>query len=340
MILVGDLHFGVKKFNNEFFKEQLKYISCIFDKARERNDIIFQFGDIFDNRNIIDILMFNEILEFFKKQCVNVPFFTILGNHDLYFNNGSDVSLVKTLAQFVDNFYLIDKTRLIELQGKKILAVPYQENSKIPDLKIKSVDYIFGHFDIKGFRLIGTTLSHQGLDIEDFKHYQAKKVFSGHYHLKQEQNGIMYIGTPYQLNWGDVKNENGIHYLEQNGEIVFEKNNLTKQHIKIKISDKIEVETNHIEEYSIDEIDRVAKQYQNHNIRIEYGEYSETIQKFKELLPEATFQQITQIETNLENVDDCKIDSPIDVLLNGLSDDETIQTIKDISNEAMLDVEF
>ena len=49
MILLGDLHLGVKKFDREICRRQVEYLKRIIDKATEDDSTIFQLGDIFDN---------------------------------------------------------------------------------------------------------------------------------------------------------------------------------------------------------------------------------------------------------------------------------------------------
>ena len=59
MILVGDIHFGVKKFNQGVLENQISYLKDIVLLAKEKNKQIFQLGDVFDNRVNCDINFYN-----------------------------------------------------------------------------------------------------------------------------------------------------------------------------------------------------------------------------------------------------------------------------------------
>ena len=51
-----------------------------------------------------------------------------------------------------------------------------------------------------------------GMDPSTFNKF--KKVFSGHYHMKSNNDNIHYLGNPYQLYWNDYGSNRGFHVFD------------------------------------------------------------------------------------------------------------------------------
>ena len=100
-----------------------------------------------------------------------------------------------------------------------ICFVPWISNTEEKD---RFVDFIakrcgetktlIGHFDIKGFSMTKQYVSDNGFDKNVFKNFEM--VLSGHFHIKQYNENIKYVGSPYQLTWGDAGDIRGMHILD------------------------------------------------------------------------------------------------------------------------------
>lgn len=213
MILVGDTHFGVKRFNQTILEQQLEYLKEVVILAKDKNKQIFQLGDVFDNRVTCDINFLNEILKFFdfvKEQ--GVVFNTLLGNHDIYYRHRLDVNLSSVIARiYPDNFKLYEKNTIIDFYDKKILVVPWLvRDAEFPFEMMKEADAVFGHLEINGFEMVkGHTAEEAHLNKGQFK----KPVFTGHFHIKNDKGLVKYIGTPYQITWNDFNENKGVFIL-------------------------------------------------------------------------------------------------------------------------------
>lgn len=213
MILVGDTHFGVKRFNQTILEQQLEYLKGVVILAKDKNKQIFQLGDVFDNRVTCDINFLNEILKFFdfvKDQ--GVVFNTLLGNHDIYYRHRLDVNLSSVIARiYPDNFKLYEKNTIIDFYDKKILVVPWLvRDAEFPFEMMKEADAVFGHLEINGFEMVkGHTGEEARLNKGQFK----KPVFTGHFHIKNDKGTVKYIGTPYQITWNDFNENKGVFIL-------------------------------------------------------------------------------------------------------------------------------
>ena len=102
-VVIGDLHFGSKGFNDDFFSQQLIFFNEQLFPYMEANgiDTIIQLGDWLDNRKNIDIKFFNRIVGEFCEvlKAKNFKFITFLGNHDIYYNSRLAVNLVKYFGE-------------------------------------------------------------------------------------------------------------------------------------------------------------------------------------------------------------------------------------------------
>ena len=240
MILLGDTHLGIKKFDTKTFEAHVSFIKDVVNYAKEKNKAIFQLGDLFDNRYMCDIAFLNNVFDLFEFiQSKGVKFYSLLGNHDIYYREKRDISLSRILAKHFNNFVLYDKQSILEYKGKKIFIVAWLCRDDVLDTSLlENADYVFGHLEINGFEIIkGHFSENHKLNNEDFK----IPVFSGHYHLKNKNNNVYYIGTPYQLTWGDFDTQKGFYDFDvENNKIKFIENKKTAQHLEIHYNGNLE----------------------------------------------------------------------------------------------------
>ena len=241
-IILGDLHFGAKGFNQSFFDNQIRFFEeqlFPFMKENGINEII-QLGDWLDNRKNIDIRFFNEINERFCKRLheLDINFVTILGNHDIYYNTRKDINLVKYFSELYSNITVLEEMTTLDYDGLNYLMVPWLIKDTVTNDDLKHVDLCFGHFEIKNFEMTkGFTDTTSKLEAKDFKHSsRLQKVISGHYHIQSTDGFIIYVGTPYQMNWGDYNTSRGFFVLD-GIEMEYHENIVSRKYVKIKYND-------------------------------------------------------------------------------------------------------
>lgn len=240
VIVLGDLHFGMKGFNDKFFSNQLKFFNEQLFPYMEKHNIteIIQLGDWLDNRKNMDIKFFDrivdEFLEVLKKK--NFKFTTFLGNHDIYYNSRLDVNLVKHFETLYPNNVKVYQTReKVQYGDSTYMFVPWVTDNGVTLRELKGVDVLFGHFEIKNFEMVkGHKDQKSSLSTDFFKKAPSlKRVVSGHYHVRGNDGFVMYAGTPYQLNWGDYQTDRGF-YIFDGADFEFEENISSSKYIKIK----------------------------------------------------------------------------------------------------------
>lgn len=200
--LISDLHFGVYRSHREFLKSQIDFFEKQFLPYLRENDIkdIYILGDIFDNRQTINVFIQNAVYDLFSKfEDFDVKI--LVGNHDSYFLNDISVNSVNIFKSF-KNIEVIDTPKIEVVGNNTFLFLPWLLDhgfkQMVDDYK-KPIDVCFGHLDIGGFY---NWDENSQLRVNYFTE-RFKRTFSGHFHKRDiryhNENSVAYIGCPYQL---------------------------------------------------------------------------------------------------------------------------------------------
>lgn len=250
ILMISDIHFGCRS-NSE------KYLTLISDffrttllKTIENHNItdVRILGDLFDNRNTLNVRTINVVLDtfqYYRDKKPNVNFTILIGNHDQYYHNRSDINSLNVLKN-LSNVHVVDSIEMETLNNRKIVMVPWlipetETYQKFISLSrgTEKFDLLLGHFEARGFEVVPGIQDTTGLESGVFGNFE--KVFSGHYHLRDTRGNMTYLGCPYQLTWGDYGNDKGIHiYDVDTKDIIFIKNDDSPIHMKIIMSDLAE----------------------------------------------------------------------------------------------------
>lgn len=231
--ILGDTHFGVQNDSNFFLKYSIDYFNNSFFSFLRENKIknVIHLGDVFDRRKYINMNTLSVVRNNFLTPFYNGEFtlHCILGNHDVYYKNTNRINSLNELLD-KNKIKIYDKPQTVEIEGYMIGFVPWMTKDNYEEcsdfIKRNECDYLCGHFEIEGFELSRGFVADYGIKKKDFKNY--KRVFSGHYHCKQEIENILYTGTPYQLNFSDVEEPKGIHvFSPKTNELTFVENKNT-----------------------------------------------------------------------------------------------------------------
>jgi len=251
ILVIGDIHLGLGFPNKSehFFKVTKEY----FDKflfpilnKLDKNDIIVQLGDLFDNRNVVPINILNYAQDIIERMSEICPVHLLIGNHDIYNKSDNEINSLKSF-NYIPNVKVYEKTEKIEFNGKSILMMPWVEDKaeQISLLKEYSgCDYLFCHSDLNGAKMHLTSVAHRNsnkIDVDEFKGYS--KVMSGHIHLKQVNKNFTFVGSIHEMDRNDIDNQKGIFILDTNKDAeLFVPNNISPKFKKIYVNKEEDIE--------------------------------------------------------------------------------------------------
>lgn len=239
IFLLSDIHLGVRgnsvewlsNIKNFFYEFYIPFLRSNI----EEGDVLFFLGDFFDNRQSLDISVLNAGLEIMTSLSKLLPVHIMVGNHDIYKKNDTDVNSVSAFKN-IRNVYLYEKPTIVSNGSNSILIMPWVGDGDVEENYILSnhTDYIFAHTDISGLKYDNNKIISKGIDVTKIK--QLKRLFSGHIHKRQDAGKYIYLGCPYQTKRSDIGNVKGVYkfYPEKN-EVSFTKNTYSPVFQRIRL---------------------------------------------------------------------------------------------------------
>ena len=214
-----DIHFGLKSNSQTHNEDCLNFIKWFTQKAKEEGcETAFFLGDWHNNRASINIVTLNyslRALEHLNDNFDRVYF--IPGNHDLYYRDKRDIQSVEW-AKHLPNVVICNDW----LHSGDVIVAPWlvgEDYKRIPKLSAK---YMFGHFELPTFYMNAMVQmpDHGDVKREDFT--GIEHVFTGHFHKRQTQKNITYIGNCFPHNYADNHDdERGMMVLEWGNDPVY-----------------------------------------------------------------------------------------------------------------------
>ena len=217
--IITDTHFGARNdnanFNEYFFKF---YENLFFPTLIERGiTTCIHMGDVMDRRKYVSYKTATD----FRKRFIDtfeelgVDLHLIVGNHDTYYKNTSEVNSMEELVS--NKFKVYTGPEVVEFDETPILLMPWinanNYNESIDALQNAKSDILMGHLEVDGFAMTGQGMvSTSGWEKEHFKRFET--VFSGHFHHKNDDGQIFYLGTPYEIYWNDCDDPKGFHIYD------------------------------------------------------------------------------------------------------------------------------
>jgi DNA repair exonuclease SbcCD nuclease subunit len=200
-----DVHFGKKGNSAQHNEDCLRYIDWFCDQVKEQNcDYVAFLGDWNENRNAINIATLNYSYQGAKKlNDLGVPVFFCIGNHDLYHRHTRELHSIVPFHEF-DNFTIVSEPLICNDIADGVLFSPYMFHDEYPDLaKFLKMPFWAGHFEFKGFRITNyNIIMPTGPDPDTFD--GPRHIVSGHFHMRQAKNNIVYMGNAFPMDFGDA----------------------------------------------------------------------------------------------------------------------------------------
>jgi hypothetical protein len=204
-VILTDIHFGNKSNSDKFNQECLDFLQFVgdwcSDNINEDFNVVFA-GDWNHVRPVTNnktLYKYSTEGLFSLSNIGGLKTYMILGNHDLFYLDRRDVySIIIPEGQL--GIEMI--TEPIKLDDGMLLVPWLVGDENLTDLILEhSPEYVIGHFEIPSFNFNKKVKMNGIYDPEDYK--GPKRIISGHFHLRQENNNITYIGNCFSHDYSD-----------------------------------------------------------------------------------------------------------------------------------------
>ena len=196
-----DIHFGLKGNSKIHNQDCEDFIDWYIEQAKAAGCETGIFcGDWHHNRNSLNLTTMDATIRCMEKLgAAFEQFFFFDGNHDLYYKDKRDVNST-AFAKHIPGITFVDEITTIE----DVTIVPWLVGDEWKQLRSLKSKYVFGHFELPSFYMNAMVQmpDHGELKAEDFKHQSY--VFSGHFHKRQQQGVVHYLGNAFPHNYADA----------------------------------------------------------------------------------------------------------------------------------------
>lgn len=210
-----DIHFGLKSGSRTHNQDCEDFVNwfCETAKAEGAETCIF-LGDWHHNRSTTDVSTMNYTVSNLEKLSASFEkVYFILGNHDLFYKDKREINSIEFMRLF-PNIVPIKET----LTLGDVTIMPWlveDEWRNVPNIKSK---YLFGHLELPSFYMNAMVQMPDHGTIQRSHFVNQEYVFSGHFHKRQHNGNIVYMGNAFPHNYADAgDDERGMMTLEWGG---------------------------------------------------------------------------------------------------------------------------
>lgn len=199
-----DIHFGLKSNSITHNQDCEKFIDWFIETAQQQGCETGMFlGDWHNHRASINLQTLQFSLTALEKiSAAFDQFYFIPGNHDLYYRDRRDINSV-AWARHLPNIHICNDW----FQSGDVVIAPWlvgDDHRRIPKLRGR---YMFGHFELPGYLMNAMIAMPEHGDIRREHFANFEHVYTGHFHHRQTQKNITYIGNCFPHNYSDVNDD-------------------------------------------------------------------------------------------------------------------------------------
>ena len=239
-----DVHWGGKSNSESHNQDCMNFLKWMTGLAHENGcETAIMLGDWHNNRNTLNVSTLNYSLNGMKYLAENFDqVYMIMGNHDIFFKDKRDL-VSASFGQLLDKITIIQEPLVI---GDTRFS-PWLVGDEWKDVENWKERYIFGHFELPGF-LLNAMVECPDHGTINRKHFQHNEyVFSGHFHKRQSQGNIHYIGNCFPHSYSDAWDfARGCMILEHGGKPVYVDWEDCPKYVTINLSELIEDPTRYL----------------------------------------------------------------------------------------------
>ena len=211
-----DIHFGLKSNSAVHNQDCEDFVDWYIAKAKEEGcDTGIFMGDWHHNRNSLNITTMDyslRALEKLGKAFDNFYFFP--GNHDLYYKDKRDIHSVE-FGKYIPGITVVHEPTTIG----DVTLCPWLVGEEWKKMKDLTSRYVFGHFELPSFYMNAMVQMPDHGELQRSDLAGPELVFSGHFHKRQHNGNVVYIGNAFPHNFADAwDDERGMMTMEWGGQ--------------------------------------------------------------------------------------------------------------------------
>jgi DNA repair exonuclease SbcCD nuclease subunit len=211
-----DIHFGLKSNSQTHNEDCEEFVDWFIQQAKDAGcETCIFLGDWHHNRNSINLITLDTSLRCLEKLGAAFDqFFWFPGNHDLFYKDKRDIHS-SAFGRHIPGVTVVDGITTLD----DVTLVPWLVGDEWKTMKNLKSKYVFGHFELPKFFMNAMVQmpDHGELHAEDFN--GPDYIFSGHFHKRQTNQKVVYIGNAFPHNYADAwDDERGMMILEWGGE--------------------------------------------------------------------------------------------------------------------------
>ena len=211
-----DLHVGLKSNSATHIKDCEEFVDWFIQNAQaEGCETGIFLGDWSHNRNSLNLFTLDSSIKLLEKLgSAFQQFYWFPGNHDLFYKDRRDIHS-SAFGRHIPGITVVEKVTTIG----DVTLVPWLVGDEWKTISQVRSRYMFGHFELPLFFMNSMVQmpDHGELQPSHFQHQEY--VFSGHFHKRQSQGKIHYIGNAFPHNFADAwDDERGMMVMEWGGE--------------------------------------------------------------------------------------------------------------------------
>jgi DNA repair exonuclease SbcCD nuclease subunit len=210
-----DIHFGLKSNSQTHNQDCEDFVDWYIEEAKKSGcETGIFLGDWHHNRNSINLTTLDASIRSLEKLGAAFEnFYWFPGNHDLFYKDKRSVHS-SSFGKHIPGVTVVDHILTLD----DVTFVPWLIEEEWKSMKTLTSKYVFGHFELPNFFMNAMVQmpDHGELRAEDFG--APDYVFSGHFHKRQVNQKVQYIGNAFPHNFADAwDDDRGMMTLEWGG---------------------------------------------------------------------------------------------------------------------------
>ena len=211
-----DLHVGAKSNSTVHLRDCEEFVDWFIAQAQAAGcETAIFLGDWSHHRNSMNLYTLDTSIRCLEKLgAAFEQFFWFPGNHDLFYKDKRDIHS-SIFGKHIPGVTVVEGVTTLD----NVTLVPWLVGDEWKTMRNVKSRYVFGHFELPKFFMNAMVQmpDHGELRAEDF--VGPEYVFSGHFHKRQQNNNVIYIGNAFPHNFSDSwDDERGMMMMEWGGQ--------------------------------------------------------------------------------------------------------------------------